>query len=1034
MASSKNLKNLLAAVLAAGLLLPSFSPLFAQELGERQALQELQREWQEIDRNTDDCKPTKPGLGSGLFGNNLRSVITRGIQKNLSQTIGNTVTNNLQKIVQRQVRQSLSRVIHQGLSRQLPNLLKQKMRDGGVDTPDTSMVRESVRELLPQIIRRDLSGALEEDMRGALRQDLSQQFEKLLIDSSDPAHPTSPLLQGDQGFQNLLLTSFGPGSELAQLFGPEAIINIIETLIDENIDDILDGEVPSPKTLASQARTIILQRLAASLQLIMANLAASVENGIANEAGRGVGQSGGTDRLVEQMMPVIMQVVLNGVPGASGSGIMSQLTDNNLSGAVQQADNSFNDFDFSSWAGNNITAAIGFDLRPISEAIAEPLALATVSGVGISGYEDAITNLSAIGYRGPVTPEVIGWGNDLETDGTNYLAVLGPHAPPLSAEVINQANSGVLQPAVSLAPLPTYNDILSENYDSWRLANPDFVGPPSPADILGGDAAAAVSGHAVATGVSQGWSGLGGQISADLKAGLIGGISGGIGNLVDGVPYVGGLLSPIAERVVETALVAALAPIGAVAPITGIPVHDLLLEGAVKDNAKTISTVGKATIKALSKPLNKMEALDEQNSKQNQEIIKNQQEQETIATQTCMKNKGTMKVVRAIETLFRITYPAAHAGSILLYEAVTKDWQVFKQDAVRDRLNPENQQGGPIYADIAENTDKAREEGLRETIYDASQSPNEYQRDEVEKLNQLARAGAWDRQTLPKSERDQLMADPNLLTNEEFRDGLRKAFKPSNDPRGIALKSWDDAQANIAKKENQEIAKHIANEGYNPLEDCLEIVSIPFGGYHCRKWKVATPGAVLAAQDKAIATFFTDKLANANQFKEDALGTLASWWARYVSNASVSPEELEPLDPNPCPGLEPCDPKTGYRGQSAYIRPNFGLYQNLSFNVNFEAGLNDVFQNTSNGLSDLLGGQVDQFSNNLMSGLDNAGFTSNDFTDDSRRFQTDNRLANVIGEAIAAINQDGGIIAEQELEIINILLPIIFALIVDLIL
>lgn len=986
------LKKLLSILLITSLVLPQLA--MAQSSGGgfwsalyKQSTQELKQEHKEEEGDKDPCKPDQQGIN---FGNNLSNVIRRGLQQTLSQTIGNTISNNLHNIVQQQLTQQLPRIIQDGLSRQLPSLIQQKMRSANVTQPTSGMLRDSISQLLPQIIQNELPNALETGIGDQLRNNLATQFQGQIFDGSN----SSPLLEADAEFQIMIGRVFGPGGSLFETLN--SVLSALPQIVTSQIQD--GGGINTGAILKTTAN-IVVQMTQQQINIMLSDLAQNIQNGIANDAAHGISQGGGIDELVQQMMPTIMQVVLRGVSGPGGhAGLMSQFNNTNFNNAISNASGSFDNFNFNDWAGNNITAAIGFDLAPVSQAIAQPLALATVSGLGISGYDSAIGNLAAIGYSGPVTIDALTAGSQLSPLGIDYAQRLGGFSGQMDSSFAQSLNAGNL----------------GEGFPDYETSILD--GAPSAMDNIGSDAAEAVDSQTIASNSTLGWGSLGNQ----LGAGVVSGISGGIGGLVDGIPYVGGLLSPIAENVVNLALTNAFG----LEELGGgliVPVSDSAQHSA------TIQTMKNQT-KTLFKPAAGTEAGIKQNNEQNKAIIQTQNEQKQVAIKDCLKNKSSLFTLKNLETLGRVLNPAAWAGSMVLTAAALKNFQTFKVNAIPDRFGGENNnQGHSTTADINQNWNDAAEEALLKASYLLKQSGNEQDAETARLLEALTQQNHLPAATMSRAEWEKFNSNEPSLSKQEFWDNWLKAI--DNDPVTRKLEGLEYALGNASRQREQATVQYVANNGVNDLVECkewssqVELKPTCIGG-----WQVKTRGSTISQRENILGIVDILKLVVAQNYKEDSVGPLGKLIELFNANGDIDPNSLVLEGDNPCPGLEPCNPSQQYQ-QSGYDVTNYGLINQYSFGSNFTNSLNQALDNGITNLGNQASGwtsqQISSLSGYLDSGIRSGGFSNSDFSGtNSCSFQCSNRLNNIVVDSLsqAGLSQGQNIVSEIVARIIELLI------------
>ena len=910
----------------------------------QEQLRELNRQ---IDENAAECKPTSPGGGLAA---SLSQVISRGIQKNLSQLIKRS-TRDLTGMVQKQMNKALPQVLERGMRRELPSALRQQMRSAGASQPTPAMVRQAILQILPQIIKQDLPDALEKNMATALRPTLQANIEKEIFNTSkedgtpeeDSSKWKSPILDGDQLFQNNLLQTFGPESPFVKSF--DNVSKITQQYIQKQADELgnavisfgtggnngdggITGQAQTAINALKQTPQVILQatidQLKQNVALMTQDLVGKIQRELANEAARGVGQGEGVDALTQQILRVIMPMILNGMPtvpgvGSGFTGIMGQLNDQNLGSAFSQSSGSGH-FDFQSWAGNDILAAAGFDFKPLSAQLAEPVALALVSGVGFSGFDKAVGNLAAMGYSGG-TPDAttIRLASQLDENGANYLGALGSDAPGLSSEVVTAANAGNLNTVQGVVNLPVAD---------WSGGSGSSV-----TNSIGSDAANSVKsgagdiGSNVGNGISAGLSAAGQQVGADLVSGSVNAISGGVGSLVEGVPYVGGLLSTYAERITQVALVAALTYIG----VPGWLVQDV---GA----GQTIASGNQGQTKALLKPLGKISGYEQTQVKQNQDAFKQREEEKDRIFRACMTMMKAMRAARALQNRADVDNPAAREKALL---GVAKEGEKFQESSqtAGPNYNEPNGEGNPLVSDLGKNQADRSAEAIRQIVA-AYQGGNQSDQTLANDVLVGTTVGRWDRKTISQSDMDRMANSPESLSSADFNRLFPQMLNPANTTRGTWLTIMNRALAVADEAKRRAEIEFIAYQGFEPIRICIESNQ----DQTCKTWKTLTPGNINAYMAAAYATAPVNAGINSHFYKEDT--ALAPFF--QTSNTWL----------------------TGINNNQS------GLGGNLPISDIFSNGLNDVVGDGLDNLFDQI--DVNEFTSNLTSGWDSGGFTRSD--------------------------------------------------------
>lgn len=928
---------------------------------EQQSSQALRQQRQQIDRDTAECKPQSPGRG--LVGN-LSNIISRGIQRNLSQLIERTIgqaSGNLSGMIQQSMSQALPQTLERGLRQRLPVALGREMRNTGVSELTPQIFQTVLTQVLREIIRADLERDLETSLRGQLRNQVNSEVQEMLWNTQgsggqlESTEWNSPILDNDPIFQNNLQLIFGENSQLSALFGPEQFLppdgqmfQVVQQMVEANAEQMMESllttgriSLPSPQNIIGQMGAlieIVAGQMLQAVETLFADLVVRMQNAVAAESARGASQSAGIDALVQQILPVIMQLVLNGTAGQGGqAGLMDQFNGlnfssnvySNIGGTYGASGQSFNQ-----WAGNDILGAAGFDFRPLSQALADQIGRSMTSGLSLSNYDDAVRNLATMGWngQGQLDANTINLASGLNYNGANYLGGLAAagYQVPLNSETVQMANAGQISLGpTQLAPPPSYQALSG---GAWHAANPDFAGPPSPADIIGADAGAAVSSNASNIGNNIGGAlgleNLGNQLASDVRGAFVGGISGMVGNLVDGVPYVGGLLSPIAERITETALNAVLMPITGEIIGGGIMTDDPQTHGRLDEVSSNVISGAKAVTKATTKPLWQIVGLDEQLVEQSQEELKKLEEIKDREFRNCMTNKKTSHATRSLEEILLVKNPIARGRAGEQIIAQGEQLRQALQTAATNRTGDPTQ----TTVDLQQNLADARREGFLLTAYRLRDDPSPGM---TRMRQELVRAA----------------------------DGISGPYVPQDAdslPLQDRIRIWNMADHLVAERQEQE-EREFAVYGRNSKRECrgnlvqFETYTICDG-----RWVVITPGDLFASAEQA----------QVNAPLQYALGTHSYGGDQYLS-------QMFQYGNNQLFGGG--DPYGGYSSGSV-------LTTSEIFSQGLEQALATGLDNNINQLFSQAGMSVNQFSGQLASRFNSRQFRQSDFSRGGNNF------------------------------------------------
>jgi hypothetical protein len=934
------LKFALPSFLIVSLLAPQFAAAqvagMATAINVRQAMQELSQKRQQEARDTSPCEPWKASTRGLSNTFQLQNIISQGIQQNLAQTLQNTISQNLANIVNQQLAQNLPNLIEQGLSQQLPALLHSKLQGltpAQQDAQGPRLLQESVQELLPGILQSGLPSMLQDHVGQGLAQQLGTDFQSQIPSILQ----NSVIFMGQM--QEMMSQTFGAINDV--ISGNADPMSLITSLISRVTTQIVDGVSKIAGNVIERVQTNII-------------------SGVGEQAGNGLAQGDGIQAMTQRMMPVIMQQIMGGngragmmqqIPGASTAGLNSF----GLSGFQ----NASQGFSFSSWAGNNVTAAAGFDLAPVSQAIAHPLSMSLVSGLGPSGYDKALGNLAAIGYQGEPTIGALQNASNLTAGGMDYAYRVGYNGP-LTASAVQGLNAAGGPGATT-------------GYAGYPAAS--TLTTPGIADSLGADAAGNINPSTIANNSVTGL-GIGDQIGASLTGGLVNGLSGGIGNLVDGVPYVGGLLSPIAEDLVQTTLY-------------NLVGYEVAVGGLITRDEGVRATVASGFRNSLNIEAKSESHLKEAN-KQREEQIKTQQKELAGLVADCMRNKAAQSAMEDLQVLYRVDNGNAIANAARKYGEGLKRYADFAKTAAPARFGGPEAEGRSIVANLKTDTEEAKREAILKIANQYSMSDDPHDQAIANQLTNLAYNGALS----------------GAENNDPYNYGVTDEQTQRNDDLiNREFAAYDAATRAGSEAAARKAAEIATNNGFRNVEECQNWATDKAGNKFCNDdWIVKTLGFSFAGRETGYSMADILRAVFANGYKQDATDPYSQLTEQRLANGSLSGSQIQDPNYNPCPGLAPCptsgQSQSGYNVANNYYGGGAGGYSSpYSFGNAFSTSLNGVLTSGANNISGQISGwtndQINSFTNNITNGLSGAGFTGNDFQT-GNEFNTQTKVTTIV--------------------------------------
>ncbi len=599
---------------------------------------------------------------------------------------------------------------------------------------------------------------------------------------------------------------------------------------------------------------------------------------------------------------------------------------------------------------NSLTIAFSDVLMPQIEQILAPQLNQIFSGGGNSGFGGSVdTTVSGLfgnnfSLSGGISGDVI---NPIVTSISPSIGQFGWSAGNSIAGAFGngQMSPGKLQAIGqgSGTQSAEFRSSLGGDVDTSQLdADMGKVSQSGASQASSGSSQAAQN-AATKTGALDG-------LNTSISQGFVSGVSGGLGGLVGGVPYVGGILSPIVQNYTEGFLSGLLG----LQPGLGWPVTDVGTQQTVSGGFQESNKIqGKI-----------QEASDQTKENTSKEV--------TLQTQMCTLEKQLKGVAYRTEEKEFVLDPAARKAAFLAFQELYNAYRDYftrgynpGDSEVASGDGSTGQSGESFVADYNLDQERAAEEARADVVSKLQNSENPYASDVVEQI--IATQNQFYGQPLAEEECAKLAPDSGAkLTGEEYNELLFSCSNPINYPRGV-LTLTQDAMSQAANQAEQEARdRYLANQGVrdtrvcaewsdNPLEagnlsdsltnsgagDILSGTPLGTGGRYCKRWVTTTPGSSNKSYMDRLLTAFVDFMVNTHEVGEDFINGYQLQPQKDLTNLAQKNDPI-PQTNDPCPDTGGC-PNTGW---------SYNQVDTSALNQAAQNGVESLFYNLINGGGD----------------------------------------------------------------------------------
>ncbi len=466
------------------------------------------------------------------------------------------ITDSLQNVVSQGLKQTLPQTLSSVFTDKLPQLIQDQLQNKLPQFIETSLSQQ-----LPQLVGGRMQnmaagGASGVDIQNALPQMFQEAIQTLLPQIMQRGIATITGVGLTNELPAVLAGAFETQMPniLAGSHFPQEISTLVASTTEIQVS--LPGIIPGVP-----GGTINLNGLIPDAD--RATMNTRVLQGIADTVSQGIAASSALNNIAAQLAPYLVSKLL---PGISGQMLGGQSGLTGLFGGGGVFGGGFNNMvngGSSGWnlsGSNNILNDVaGIDLTPLSHDLAGPLGQWAAGGI-----------------------------RDLQVDSL----------------IRNTGLSNITQADVLAIPGATTNDVVASALGGSvdQLGADGVSGVSEAADKIGDDAVKGMDWGAIGNG---------------LKGSVASGFGSGIGGLVDQIPYVGGLISPIVEQMVTDMMNQLL---GVTEVAINVPVTDQGVQRALGQINKTAS---------------KIESESKQSNKNEDRAYKLQQEEQDINLKAC---------------------------------------------------------------------------------------------------------------------------------------------------------------------------------------------------------------------------------------------------------------------------------------------------------------------------------------------------------------------------------------------------------------
>lgn len=862
------------------------------------------------------------GTGFSAFNtDSLQNALADDIGQALPPIVNEALTNDLPVRVQTALQRELPSIITDGLRRELPLRLAPQLQGltrVQYENQFPTLLNQTIKDALPDILTNGLQTRLPRIVAESARGSLGAHLGPGLNNS------TAVFVRGQFGGQIGQMTSL--------------IFEIILPYVDELISSITaigEGMIASGKALKEsfaqciQNPLMCAQALQQGLQLIeqgkelkakadeilvFLNWLKDIETNqqqlnddliknLTVVIQESLNQGDTMERLTDALAADITGPVINSLEGGMDDIVAAFLGPANQAlASIENLPNAFFDPINDALDGfiNTTTDVIDAQIRTITSAITAPIDAITKSlsqtieqtmTAALKPFTDTLTGAFAEAGNFIAAPMNLGAQqiNDFFLGNTDIT--LTPGSGPLYPNSYYQA---LQEPPSPLGP----------GVDPLE----GVMGPPAElplTDTITGVASeGAGAANASVTGVAEqavaNQPGLAGSLGNTLSQGLVGGVAGGLGSLVAGIPFVGGY----AQNLVTQAVNAAFAAAG--------------LSGAVGLAVPTME-IGAllSTEQSTNKITGQIKGINEQMKKTQDQLLKVTAEIKSLQIESCTYLKTIRRIQLAFEAKEFVQDPDAKKAlgraiedhNIKLFENIFKfgrgvspgltgvegdNAEQLVPKNLNEHLAKEQQEVAGVFIDELANTESRWKDDIKAKL-------------ETEQAETFADRikPTIDQQTYDK------FTEPGGFTDGGGWDTWLKLIQPNNNPAGAEYLAREELARRQALAEQNAREELIAGLGFLGTRKCAEGEMTESG--YCRRWETGTPGSVAQGYAVESLTSVIRKTEGTEILDDYITPELEVNLERLgdISNYGAASEGTVYNQPDPCPGPGPC-PDSGW--------------------------------------------------------------------------------------------------------------------------
>ncbi|MEK7208677.1 MAG: hypothetical protein AAB677_00250 [Patescibacteria group bacterium] len=436
----------------------------------------------------------------------------------------------------------------------------------------------------------------------------------------------------------------------------------------------------------------------------------------------------------------------------------------------------------------------------------------------------------------------------------------------------------------------------------------ELVGPPAPADLplagsikgLASEGAGAASSalgpiteRTVANQFPTG--GLGG-IGSTLAQGLTGSLASGLGGLVSGVPYVGGVLQNVVTQAVNQAFAAA-----GLSGAVGLAVPTTEIGGLLQTSQNTSKLTGQ------------IKGINEQMKKTQEQLLKTTAEIKSLQIESCTYLKALRRIQYAMEDKEFVQDPDAKKanGRAIEFHNIKLFDNIFKfarAPGNAENLDPETDKEPLVPKNLNAAVIQAQREAGGGFLDELKQIDSPFLNDSLTKLKVEQEKTFADKikPTISPEDYDKITSGAPDSFNW---DTWLQLIQPQNNPAGAEYLAREELARRQAAAEENTREEYAAGLGFLNADECVKYSE---SGW-CIERKTKTPGSV--AQGYAVAALTSPiRQGEGTEILNDYLtpefdANLER--LKDISNYAAAGSQSVYHQADPCPGPGPC-PDSGW--------------------------------------------------------------------------------------------------------------------------